>query len=652
VAAACIAFFSGPVLAASVVAAGIGARTYAPAVPPAQVLSGLTQEIGGKIEGFSSLFDETGRLRVVTPALAQAHIADMESLAKKLDALRSHRGELDAQSRVDLGALRLVVQGELHAVRDNKVYLTQTFIARAPHAVLASYLDSVQKMPPTVRIWEQAVVMAEQIPAYLRQIQENARAGIKEGHVPLKSNLEEYGIPESETAMRFFMSHFEKLTGGLLPAGEDSAERRERARKAAAEAAQAYAALVEFFKTDVLPAAKAGDGLGEEEYAWQLRNYFGVKKSPAQLSRKGLALAGQIRQEMEALAKKIDPSQDMAAVMSGLEKDHPADDSQLLAAYEQTVRRVQDFTVGKRLFNLPEKFQLKVEALPDELRNRIPIAAYNPEDGTFVVALSKGDPQQLAYHNFYRIPSIAGHEGFPGHALQFYMFKQNDSSTPARRLLQERSPYPGNFNHAADFNFEGYAFYTEELLRRNGFYNAKEELMNLSLQLLRAYRLAVDPAIHAGSMTLQEAAQTISKGAFMPLATATAEVDRYWTTPTQAITYMLGRIQIEKLKAEYKRIMGRRFSEAAFHESFFSFGPVPPTLIAEVMLDAARAERTGILRARLYVALRVALLVLLVLAEAMGGMLLGISPALIVPLALGTATVSVVAVLRSRLLRS
>ncbi len=133
--------------------------------------------------------------------------------------------------------------------------------------------------------------------------------------------------------------------------------------------------------------------------------------------------------------------------------------------------------------------------------------------------------------------------------------------------------------------------YAEELMRQKGFFSPKEELAQLAKQIWRAYRIVLDVGLHTGDVSVEEAEKILRDKVFLTAGNAKKEIYRYSSRePMQAITYMVGRFQIEELKENYKAILGSAFSEAEFHKRFLSYGPVPPTEIAPVMLDEARRE--------------------------------------------------------------
>jgi uncharacterized protein (DUF885 family) len=62
-------------------------------------------------------------------------------------------------------------------------------------------------------------------------------------------------------------------------------------------------------------------------------------------------------------------------------------------------------------------------------------------------------------------------------------------------------------------------------------------------------------------------------------------VFRYSRWPTQAITYRLGKEQIQELRAEAERRLGADFSARKFHVEFMRQGTIPAGYFAQQVLQ-------------------------------------------------------------------
>ena len=67
------------------------------------------------------------------------------------------------------------------------------------------------------------------------------------------------------------------------------------------------------------------------------------------------------------------------------------------------------------------------------------------------------------------------------------------------------------------------------------------------------------------------AAKTIATG----LKAAEIEVDRYISWPGQALAYMIGRLEIQRIRAEAESVLGSGFDIKAFHDTVLGSGPMP-----------------------------------------------------------------------------
>ena len=154
---------------------------------------------------------------------------------------------------------------------------------------------------------------------------------------------------------------------------------------------------------------------------------------------------------------------------------------------------------------------------------------------------------------------------------------------------------------------EGWALYAEEFAGLPRPDAPEQRLFQLRSLAMRQARTVVDPGIHCGFMTFDEAVAYLARNVYFvkgpvsgdpkknpdaferaSVETAEEEIYRYSKWPTQAVTYLLGRQAILDLKAEVKTIEGDRFDERRFHEEFLSFGTIPPALFHEALLAGAR----------------------------------------------------------------
>ena len=523
----------------------------------------------------------SGQLSIPTASNLQAQAVFFQQTAATLETVHGKT----AQEEIDRQVMLTIARSAVRDLTVRRSHLTDAGAGNGPYDVVQMQTAQMGTGEKAAAEWAAIASRAELVPAYLAAVQANLTQGAAEGLQVYRGFVEKDGVEGAQAAAEFFGAEMlAKAEQQLSPSDFESIAPRLAA--AGANARAAYLAHAEFLKAKVLPVATEKYGIGEEEYSWRLKNELGVHESPAELRKKGEEIAARLTERMTALAKEIAPDKTLPELMAELKADHPKDDAELLAKYREVSGRARDFVVANGLFAIPADYSIDVIETPLGMRSHVGSAAYFPappldpsKKGVFLVTPSGGAAGRLAIHNFSKIPTTVVHEAFPGHDMQFWTF-QRSGVPPVRHLLDQAG-------FAASLNIEGYAHYAEELMRERGFFTPKEELTQLGAQLWRAWRISLDAAIHTGAMTLDEAARVLTEKAFLPESIARVEPYRYAKMPTQALTYLLGRLQIEELKEAYKAKTGSAYDEAEFHAAFLSYGPALPSQIAPALLEAA-----------------------------------------------------------------
>jgi uncharacterized protein (DUF885 family) len=89
--------------------------------------------------------------------------------------------------------------------------------------------------------------------------------------------------------------------------------------------------------------------------------------------------------------------------------------------------------------------------------------------------------------------------------------------------------------------------------------------------------------MHTGKMTFDEAVQFFQKEGYQTQATAEVETKRGTSDPTYLV-YTLGKLEIMKLRADYKEKKGSGFSLQEFHDTFLKQGFPPIKIVRQTML--------------------------------------------------------------------
>jgi uncharacterized protein (DUF885 family) len=92
---------------------------------------------------------------------------------------------------------------------------------------------------------------------------------------------------------------------------------------------------------------------------------------------------------------------------------------------------------------------------------------------------------------------------------------------------------------------------------------------------LRALRVEVDVKLALGIFTIDQAVEYLHKTVPMDKGTALAEASLFASTPGQAISYQIGKLQIMNFLADAQRSQGDAFNLKTFHDSVWINGNVP-----------------------------------------------------------------------------
>jgi uncharacterized protein (DUF885 family) len=133
---------------------------------------------------------------------------------------------------------------------------------------------------------------------------------------------------------------------------------------------------------------------------------------------------------------------------------------------------------------------------------------------------------------------------------------------------------------------EGWALYCEEMMYETGYYpDAQTRLMQLAMQLWRACRVVIDVSLHDGTMSFDDAVNLLVDTAKLERVNAEAEVRRYTQSPTQPMSYIIGKIEILRLRDDYRKQQGAAYNLKEFHDHLLSYGSIPIGLVRSLMLE-------------------------------------------------------------------
>jgi uncharacterized protein (DUF885 family) len=309
---------------------------------------------------------------------------------------------------------------------------------------------------------------------------------------------------------------------------------------------------------------------GESYYASALLSNTTSRTSAAELHERGVQLVAELTSQLDqalrtqgysdgAVVTRIDAlNRDRRYLVS----DDDAGRERLLAAASAAVDKIRS--------RLPAGFKtipndpLEVRRIPPAIESGAPGAFYSDGGGgapaTF--SLNLKSPAEMA---LWRLPTLAHHEGIPGHHFQYSVLRAAGDLSLFRRLVRF-SAYT-----------EGWALYSERVADELGVYqdDPAGRIGLLQSELFRAARIVVDTGIHHRRWPREQAIRWMIENVGERPAAAQREIDRYCVYPGQACSFMVGATQIRAVREQARQRLGARFDVRDFHDLVLRSGPVP-----------------------------------------------------------------------------
>ncbi|HEX8280402.1 MAG TPA: DUF885 domain-containing protein, partial [Chthoniobacterales bacterium] len=371
---------------------------------------------------------------------------------------------------------------------------------------------------------------------------------------------------------------------------------------------KAFMALSDYaswLEKEKLPKATAQWTLGEDKYRRMLAETELVDLTPARVLEIGMA---ELKREQDAFAdagRIIDATKPPIEVFKAVQKDHPTPES-LIPDTAKNMEAIRQFLIDRDLISMPSKVRAEVKETPQYARATSfasmdtpgPFEKKGTEAYYYVTPTEKEWPEEqkqewLTAFNYYTTDVVSIHEAYPGHYTQFLHLNASTASKAAKI-----------FNSYAFV--EGWAHYTEKMMLDEGFGKsasptpsddevkraAKYRMAQSSEALLRLCRLVASARMHTQAMTVDDATRFFVENCYYEEKPARQEAMRGTYDPGY-LNYTLGKLQILKLRDEYKAQEGEKFSLKKFHDEVLKHGAPPIRLLREIMLkDKTKWQET------------------------------------------------------------
>jgi len=414
------------------------------------------------------------------------------------------------------------------------------------------------------------------IPPLLATVADRHRAGVAAGRLPVRrlvdaavAHLDRYLANRADNPLRrpadgaAFAAERDLLIDGVVR--------------------DAFARYRAVLADEITPPARPDDraGLcwlpdGEATYGKLIRAQTTVARSAEELHRTGLDLIERLAAEYRTIGGRTFGPIELPDLFERLRTD-PAlrwrDGAEILATARAVVARAE--AVAPLWFGRLPRHPCLVDAIPVD-------DAPGAPGGSYLRAALDGSRPAIYFANTYRArersrynaEAVAYHEAVPGHHLQVTLAQE----LPDLPMLR-RSALINAFA-------EGWGLYAERLADEMGLYT--DDLARLGMlagDSIRAARLVVDTGIHAHGWDRQRVVDFLRANTPMPQVDIEQETDRYIADPGQALAYMVGRLEFERIRAGAQQALGERFDIRGFHDAALSNGEIPLNVLAAVIDD-------------------------------------------------------------------
>jgi uncharacterized protein (DUF885 family) len=426
--------------------------------------------------------------------------------------------------------------------------------------------------------------------------------------------------PYVELAIQIARGSAAFLRKNLVDAVADVKDERVRAEfqdsnRKAATALTDYAAWLEREK---LPKASNDFALGEEKYRRFLSETELVDLAPDKILEIGLAKLKEEKDAFAEAAKKIDPNKSPIEVFKQIQSEHPTEEMLILDVVKD-LEQIRRYITTHKLITIPSEVRPRVKETPQYRRATSFASMDTPgpfekraSEAYYYVTPPESDwsdqqkQEWLTAFNYYTTDVISIHEVYPGHYVQFLHLNAS-SANKVEKIF-------GSYGF-----IEGWAHYCEKMMLDQGYAGvamaaasptpgtraapkssptpsatpkspeedakraAKYRMAQADEAMLRLCRLCVSVKMHTQKMTVDEATKFFQDNCYYEEKPARQEAIRGTFDPGY-LNYTLGKLQILKLRDDYKAQEGENFSLQKFHNELLNHGMPPIRLLREIML--------------------------------------------------------------------
>jgi uncharacterized protein (DUF885 family) len=316
---------------------------------------------------------------------------------------------------------------------------------------------------------------------------------------------------------------------------------------------------------------------GEDSYNRMVRYHTTLDLTAQQIHEIGLEQIDKLAEEYRQLGPVVLGTSDVQQIFARLRNDpalHHTNGADIVSASKTALAKATA-AMGDWFGTVPKAGCDVEEVQSGAIAFYFPPAKDGSRPGVFFMNTS--DPTGWGR---YQIEATSYHEGIPGHHLQLTIAMELENVPDFRKRA-----------YIAAYG-EGWGLYTERLADEMGLYSTPLDRMGmLEADSMRACRLVVDTGMHALGWSRQKAIDYMTENSPMRVSQIVPEIDRYAVTPGQALAYMIGRLEIQRMRRVAEADLGDAFDIKGFHDTVLGSGLMPLPVLDRVVRDWVDGQR-------------------------------------------------------------
>lgn len=517
------------------------------------------------IHDFDGQLMEAGK-----PAIA-AELARLKTFDQKMMAFDT--ASLSPRMLMDFKILHAAIGQEIFGIEDLRQFETSPLLYAGNIDMSLFVTRDFAPLEQRMRLVDR---MQRAAPGLLAHARENLDDSLARPHI-------ETAVQIARGAASFLEN---ELKAAFASVKNDSVQKSFAAsNKLAVQALRDYA---QWLEKEKMPKAHNRYAIGRDNYVKMLRFNERLTVAPEEILKSCEMWLRDEQALFAQVARRINPGKKAIEVFNDLQKDHSTA-ANLISDARKNAESIRQFLLDKNIISMPSDVRVTITETPAFARATSTASMDTP--GPFEKAtqayyyITPVDPkwsakqkeEWLSMFSTYVTDVITIHEAYPGHYTQFLHL----NASKASRVEKIFTSYAF---------VEGWAHYTEQMMIEEGFgaqdslTQAKYHLAQINESLVRLCRMYVSIKMHLEGMTVEEGTKFFEENAYYEHQPAHHEAMRGTYDPGY-LSYALGKQQFLKLREDYRKKRGEKFSLREFHDLVLSFGGPPVELVRGMIMN-------------------------------------------------------------------